>query len=120
LLLSVVARVKWSVVVRSARMSRRVKDAFRAAVHPSLRIVFIGALIVTSRWSKFADPVAGIAVVSGLILIVFLTYFALALTGFRVSPRGIVDVPRIYVWSILCAIVVLVFGALFYVLRLRT
>ena len=78
------------------------------------------AYIVMTRWSKFADdPVAGIAIMSGLVLVVFLTYFVLALTGFKASPQGVVDAPRIYVWSVLGAIVILVFGVLFYLLYFR-
>jgi hypothetical protein len=65
------------------------------------------------------DPMLHFAVAGGLILIVFLTYFLLGLTGFKASPRGSVNVPRVYAWSLVCAIVVLVFGALFYFLHTR-
>jgi hypothetical protein len=102
-------------------MSRRVRHAFRAAAPPSIVIVIVGAYIVLTRWSKFADdPVMGIAIMSGLVLVVFLTYFVLAMIGFKASSPGVVEAPRIYVWSVLCAIVILVFGVLFYLLQLRS
>ena len=83
--------------------------------------MIVGAYIVLTRWSKFADdPMAGIAIVSALVLVVFLTYFVLAMTGFKASPQGVVEAPRIYAYSVLCAIVILVFGALFYLLQLRS
>jgi hypothetical protein len=83
--------------------------------------VIVGAYIVLTRWSKVDDdPAAGIAIVSGLVLVVFLTYFVLAMTGFKASPQGVVEAPRIYAWSVLCAIVILVFGALLYLLQLRS
>jgi hypothetical protein len=99
-------------------MLRRLKRAFRVAGPPSLVIVIVGAYVLASRWSNSADDaVSGVAIVAGLALVVFLTYFVLAMTGFTASPEGIVDAPRIYVWAVLCAIVVLVFGVLFYVLQ---
>jgi hypothetical protein len=82
-------------------------------------IVIVGAYIVLTRWSKFADdPVLG-AIMSGLVLVVFLTYFVLAMIGFKASPQGVVEAPRMYAWSVLGAIVILVFGVLFYLLQLR-
>ena len=84
-------------------------------------MLIVSASIVVIRWSKFADDqVAGIATMSGLVLVVFLTYFVLAVTGFNASPQGVVDAPRIYAWSILGVIAVLVFGVLFYLLQLRS
>jgi hypothetical protein len=101
-------------------MSQRVKHAFRTAVTPTLAMVVVSAFIVVTRWSKFADdPVAGIATMSGLLLIVFLTYFVLGVIGFKASPQGVVNAPRIYAWPVLCAIVILVFGVLFYLSLLR-
>jgi hypothetical protein len=102
-------------------MLRRVKHAFRVAAPPSLAVLIGLAFVMAARWSKFADdPMTGIASVSGLVLVVFLTYFVLGVTGFKASPQGTVDVPRIYVWSVLCAIVILVFGILFYFLAGRS
>jgi uncharacterized membrane protein len=101
-------------------MARRVKHAFRAAARSSIVIAVVGALTLLTPWSKFADDrVAGVAIVSGLVMIVFLTYFVLALTGFTVSPWGDVEAPRIYAWPAVCAIVIFVFGLLFYLLQLR-
>jgi uncharacterized BrkB/YihY/UPF0761 family membrane protein len=101
-------------------MSRGAKDAFRAAARPSTVMALAGALTLLTHWSKFADDrVVGVAVVSGLVLVVFLTYFVLALAGFKVSPRGVVEAPRLYAWSFICAIVIVVFGVLFYLLQLR-
>jgi len=101
-------------------MLRRFAHAFRVAAAPSLAIAIATAFIIVTRWSKFAnDPVAGMAIMSGLVLVVFLTYFVLAVTGFQSSPQGVVDAPRVFVWSVLCAIVVVVFGVLFYVLQRR-
>jgi hypothetical protein len=52
-------------------------------------MVIVGAFILLTRWSKFADdPVAGIAIISGLVLVVFLTYFALALAGYKHRRRA--------------------------------
>ena|SRR5215831_18583427 len=99
-------------------MSRRITHALRASARPSI-IALIGlALAVVTHWSKVADdPRASIFACVGLVLIVFLTFFVLALTGFEESPQGVVDVPRVYAWSLLFVIVVLVFGVLFYFLR---
>jgi hypothetical protein len=84
-------------------------------------MVVLGAFILATRWSKFADdPTSGVAIMGGLVLVVFLTYFVLALTGFKVSPQGVVDVPRVYAWGILCAIVISVFGVLFFLLLHRS
>ena len=98
---------------------RRIYRAARAAVRPTLAVVTIAAYIVLTKWSKLVDdPVAGIFSISGPILIVFVTYFVLAMAGFKVSPEGGVDIPRIYAWPVLGAIFVLVFGAFFYLLEL--
>ena len=70
-----------------------------------------------TRWEKVADdPKAGLVAGVGLTLIVFVTYCVLGLAGFKASPLGAVNVPRVYVWSLLCAIAALVFGVLFYFL----
>ena len=99
-------------------MLRPLKNAFGLAAPPSLALVIIGAYIVVTRWSKFVDdPASGIISVGGLILIVFLTYFVLALAGFEPSPQGTVKVPRLFAWPLLCAVAIIVFGVLFYLLR---
>ena len=98
-------------------MSRRVVHAFRVAARPTIGVLIVFSFIFVTRWSKFVDdPMAAVAVFAGLVVVVFLTYFVLALTGFKASPHGAVSVPRVYVWSLICAIALLVFGVLFYFL----
>ena len=100
-------------------MLQRAKHAFRVAIPPTAAMVVLGAFILAIRWSKFAATF-GIAIMGGVVLVVFLTYFVFALMGFKVSPQGVVDVPRVYAWGILCAIVISVFGVLFFLLLRRS
>jgi hypothetical protein len=102
-------------------MLQRMKDGFRVAAPPSLGIAVVVGFIFITRWSEFADdPIEGIAIGSGLVLVVFLTYFFLALTGFKASQQGVVEVPRVYAWLILSAIVVSVFVVVAYLLARRS
>ena len=99
----------------------RVVHAFRVAAPPTVTVLILSAFAFVVRWSKFADdPVLGLAIVGGLDLIVFLTYFVLGLTGFKGSPEGDVDAPRVYALPLVFAVVVLVFGVVFYFLLHRS
>jgi hypothetical protein len=103
-------------------MRSRVLHAFRIAAFPSFGVLILAALItVRARSSPFhGDLIRDVAIGGGLVLVVFLTYFVLALAGFKASPQGVVDVPRPYAWLLVSAIVVLVFGVLFYMLLHRS
>ena len=72
------------------------------------------------RRSVGGPPTSALAIVAGLDLVVFLTYFVLALTGFKASPAGDVNVPRVYVWSLVGAVDVFVFGVLLILLEHRS
>jgi len=98
-------------------MNRRIPQALRASARPSIFVLIVVALdLVAHRRQLADDPLSGIFAGAGLVLIVFLTFFVLALAGFKASPQGVVDVPRVYAWSLVFVILVLVVGVLFYFL----
>jgi hypothetical protein len=78
-------------------------------------LVWVIILFWLDRLAGF-PPAHAILLMANLAFVVFLTYVVLALMGFKVSQQGVVDVPRIYAWGLLCAIVISVFGVLFYLL----
>lgn len=87
------------------------------AMRPSIIVAILMVYVALVRWSKISDqPLIFITAFVSLVLIVFATYFILAAAGFRVSQRGNVDVPRIYAWSLVFLVFVVVFGGLFYLI----
>jgi len=101
-------------------MGRRITNGLRAAAGPTIVIVIAVALVFVTRWSKVTDDLRA-SLFAGVVLtlVVFLTYFVLGIAGLKPSPQGAVNVPRVYAWSLICAVSVLVFGALFYVVFVR-
>jgi hypothetical protein len=95
----------------------RIKTAFWIAARPGLATLAICMLIAVGRWSQLSeDWRAGVGALGTMVLGVFLTYFVLALIGYKASPDGAVTVPRTYAWLLTSAIFVVVFFAVFYLL----
>ena len=99
------------------KMIDRIQHAWRVAAPPSLVVAVLCGLGAVSRRPRFnSDPRGSVAVVAGLTLVVFLTYFLFVLLGFKSSSPGAVDAPRIYTWPAVFVILLLVFGTLFFLL----
>jgi hypothetical protein len=76
-------------------------------------IAFI--LVGIGRALRGDRPLVGALAVSlALTAVVFLTYFVLAVYGYKVDARGTVDVPKRYSWPLIGAVTVIVMAAAFY------
>src|SRR5215467_11605447 len=62
--------------------------------------------------------IVGVFVSLGLTLVVFLTYFFLALCGYKVDPHGTVNVPRRYSWPLVFVVIIVILGVAVYLTRL--
>jgi hypothetical protein len=58
--------------------------------------------------------IVGVFVSFGLTLVVFLTYFFLALCGYKVDAHGTVKVPRRYSWPLVLVVIVIIMAAALY------
>jgi len=62
--------------------------------------------------------IVGVFVSLGLTLVVFLTYFFLALCGYKVDPHGTVTVPRRYSWALVYVVIIVILAVAVYLTRL--
>ena len=92
-------------------MRNRFVKAFKSAAPVGVGTAVLCVAIVLTRWSQIAaGPYSSAVALAGIPVVVFLSYFVLALVGYPVAPDGFVAAPRLVAWVIasLAAIVLIV------------
>jgi hypothetical protein len=82
-------------------------------------MAIVSVFIFFTHAKLWKDPLTGMSIGVAVVVVVFLTYFVLALAGFRVSAAGDTHAPRLLGWLVVTVVTVVVF-ALWFLLWARS
>ena len=93
---------------------RRLRRAFLRALPPAAVTAIVAVLVAVAHIARGGRSIPVIfAIVAGLTLVVFLTYFSLSFAGYRVRADT-VDVPGRYSWPIVGGLTAVVMATALY------
>jgi hypothetical protein len=94
---------------------RRPRRAFLKALPVTIISGIVSIFIAGAHVLRGDRPlVVALAISLGLTLVVFLTYFVLALCGYKIDANGSVDVRKRYSWPLIGAVTVIVMAVALY------